>query len=32
MGALRKKLKTRDDIPDIISTEAGVGYRLLDLD
>lgn len=32
MGALRKKLKTREDIPDIISTEAGVGYRLLDLD
>ncbi|MGE5085704.1 MAG: response regulator [Bacillota bacterium] len=32
MGALRKKLKTREDIPDIISTEAGVGYRLVDLD
>lgn len=32
MGALRKKLKTREDIPDLITTEAGVGYRLLDID
>lgn len=32
VGALRKKLKTRDDIPEAIVTEAGVGYRLLDLD
>lgn len=31
VGALRKKLKTRDDIPEVIVTEAGVGYRLLDL-
>lgn len=32
VGALRKKLKTREDIPEVIITEAGVGYRLLDLD
>ncbi|HWU41826.1 MAG TPA: response regulator [Bdellovibrio sp.] len=32
VGTLRKKLKTRDDIPELIVTEAGVGYRLLDLD
>ncbi|WP_413577908.1 response regulator [Bdellovibrio sp. HCB290] len=32
VGAVRKKLKTREDIPDLIETEAGVGYRLLDLD
>ena len=32
VGALRKKLKTREDIPEVIVTEAGVGYRLLDLD
>ncbi|QDK37599.1 response regulator [Bdellovibrio sp. NC01] len=32
VGALRKKLKTRDDIPELIQTEAGVGYRLLDLE
>ncbi|MDG0818288.1 response regulator [Bdellovibrio svalbardensis] len=32
VGALRKKLKTREDIPELIVTEAGVGYRLLDLD
>lgn len=31
VGALRKKLKTDESIPDIIATEAGVGYRLLDL-
>ncbi|WP_413561415.1 response regulator [Bdellovibrio sp. HCB209] len=32
VGAVRKKLKVDDNTPEIISTEAGVGYRLLDLD
>ncbi|KHD87052.1 MAG: Fis family transcriptional regulator [Bdellovibrio sp. ArHS] len=31
VGALRKKLKISENTPDIIVTEAGVGYRLLDL-
>ncbi|MEK2645293.1 response regulator transcription factor [Bdellovibrio sp. BCCA] len=31
VGALRKKLKLRDSTPEVIVTEAGVGYRLLDL-
>ncbi|MEK2688865.1 winged helix-turn-helix domain-containing protein [Bdellovibrio sp. GT3] len=32
VGAVRKKLKIDETTPEIISTEAGVGYRLLDLD
>nr|WP_295903542.1 response regulator transcription factor [uncultured Bdellovibrio sp.] len=31
VGALRKKLKLRESTPEVITTEAGVGYRLLDL-
>lgn len=31
VGALRKKLKLRESTPEVIVTEAGVGYRLLDL-
>lgn len=31
VGALRKKLKLRESTPEVISTEAGVGYRLLEL-
>lgn len=31
VGALRKKLKISEQTPDIIVTEAGVGYRLLDI-
>lgn len=31
VGGLRKKLHVREDLPEIIATEAGVGYRLLDL-
>ncbi|KYG65448.1 DNA-binding response regulator [Bdellovibrio bacteriovorus] len=31
VGALRKKLKISEDTPDVIVTEAGVGYRLLDI-
>ncbi|WP_413944639.1 response regulator [Bdellovibrio sp. HCB-162] len=31
VGALRKKLKLRESTPEVIITEAGVGYRLLDL-
>jgi two-component system KDP operon response regulator KdpE len=32
VGAVRKKLKVDDATPELITTEAGVGYRLLDLD
>ncbi len=32
VGAVRKKLKLDEATPELISTEAGVGYRLLDLD
>ncbi|UYL08181.1 response regulator [Bdellovibrio sp. SKB1291214] len=32
VGAVRKKLKVDDTTPELITTEAGVGYRLLDLD
>lgn len=32
VGAVRKKLKIDDATPELIATEAGVGYRLLDLD
>lgn len=31
VGGLRKKLHVREDLPEIIATEAGVGYRLLDI-
>jgi two-component system KDP operon response regulator KdpE len=31
VGALRKKLKPTEATPEVIVTEAGVGYRLLDL-
>ncbi|KYG69861.1 DNA-binding response regulator [Bdellovibrio bacteriovorus] len=31
VGALRKKLKISEKTPDVIVTEAGVGYRLLDI-
>lgn len=31
VGALRKKLKVRETTPEVIVTEAGIGYRLLDL-
>lgn len=32
VGAVRKKLKVEESTPELITTEAGVGYRLLDLD
>lgn len=32
VGAVRKKLKVSESTPELITTEAGVGYRLLDLD
>lgn len=31
VGALRKKLKVLESTPEVIVTEAGVGYRLLDI-
>lgn len=29
MGQIRKKLQARDEVPELIATEAGVGYRFL---
>ncbi|MCC6137686.1 MAG: winged helix-turn-helix domain-containing protein [Bdellovibrionaceae bacterium] len=29
MGQIRKKIKIKEDTPELISTEPGVGYRFL---